>query len=106
VIDRLIAVNTFASVHSTCSDIPTCVISGFHRDVSENCNLLGNYAVITTTRCVITQKSAFLRYIHLFLMTFKRVRHVSDEPFKCFRLQSAFRFLGGHNVLHVMPYCC
>ena len=73
-IDRLNAVNTCAFVHSKCSDIPTCVISGFRRDVSENCTLLGNYAAITSTRCVITQKSAFLRYIHLFLTTFKRVR--------------------------------
>jgi hypothetical protein len=91
VIDRLNAVNTSPSVHGTCSDIPTCVISGF-RLVFENCILLRNYAVITTTRCVITRKSAFLRYAHLFLTTFKRVRYVSDEPCKCFRLQSAFRF--------------
>jgi len=100
VIDRLNAVNTFASVHSTCSGIPNCVISGFHRDLSENCTLLGNYATVTTTRCVITRKSANLRYTHLFITTFKRVRYVSDEPFKCFRLQSAFRFLGGYNVLY------
>jgi len=82
VIDRVNTVNTSASVHSRCSDIPTCVISGFRRDVSENYTLLGNYAAITTTRSVITQKSAFLRYTHLFLTTFKRVRYVSDEPSK------------------------
>jgi hypothetical protein len=99
VIDRLNAVNTSPSVRSMCSDIPTCVISGFRRDVSENCTLLRNCAAITTTRCVITRKSAFLRYTHLFLTTFKRVRYVSDEPCKCFRLHSAFRFLGGHSVL-------
>lgn len=47
VIDRLKAFNSSAPVHSTCSDTPTCVISGFFRGVAKNCTLLGNYAAIT-----------------------------------------------------------
>ena len=65
-------------------EIFSCVISGFHRDVDETCDLLGSYEassdnclstfrstyqyhlqesrVMTTTRCVIAQTSAIFRF--------------------------------------------
>jgi hypothetical protein len=45
------------------------VIPGFHREVAENCGLLGDYAASsdislpTFTRCVTTQKSAVLENV-------------------------------------------
>ena len=46
------------------------MISGFRREVAENCALLGCYTAIsgnllTTTRCLTTQKSAVLKYTFL-----------------------------------------
>jgi len=63
------------------------VISSFRREVAENCAPLGNYVasngnyhitqqlvVITTNRCVITQKSAVFLPIYLSTHTTTQVR--------------------------------